>query len=236
MRMREASQRYDYVASPSFSLILRGFSLPFLVDLATINLSTMPRPPPPGPPSAFGRYLQVLRSVRAHRGERCECCGAPTRAAHHINAVGIQGIASGLTFEASNLLLVCGHCHSLFHPGQRSYPFEVDGRPAPSPRAPPRDALHAVYVELLAIERERLQVAVKIERERGFVVRFLAEKVYGPAPSTGRKASGAPGETSGEGAGPAVAGPPPDEDGGDDDLDELLSELGADDGAELGEP
>jgi hypothetical protein len=103
-----------------------------------------------------------------------------------------------------------------------------------------------VYVELLAIERERLQVAVKIERERGFVfpetsvivrdVRFLAEKVYGPAPSTGRKASGAPGETSGEGAGPAVAGPPPDEDGGDDDLDELLSELGADDGAELGEP
>jgi hypothetical protein len=126
------------------------------------------------------------------------------------------------------------------------HPFEVDGRPAPSPRAPPRDALHAVYVELLAIERERLQVAVKIERERGFVfpetsvivrdVRFLAEKVYGPAPSTARKASGAPGETLGEGAGPAVAGLPSDEGGGDDDLDELLSELGADDGAELGEP
>jgi len=119
------------------------------------------------------------------------------------------------------------------------HPFEVDGRPAPAPRAPPRDALHAVYVELLAIEQERLRVAVKIERERGFVfpetsvivrdVRFLAEKVYGPAPSTGRKASG-------EGAGPAVTGLPSDEGGGDDDLDELLSELGADDGAELGEP
>jgi len=81
----------------------------------------MPRPPPPGPPSAFGRYIQVLRSVRAERGERCECCGAPTRAAHHINAVGIQGIASGLTFEPGNLLLVCGDCHALFHPGQRSY-------------------------------------------------------------------------------------------------------------------
>ncbi len=78
-------------------------------------------PPPEQPPSAFGRYLQVLRSVRAERGERCECCGAPTRAAHHVNAVGIQGIASALTFEPGNLLLVCGHCHSLFHPGQRSY-------------------------------------------------------------------------------------------------------------------
>lgn len=69
-------------------------------------------------------------------------------------------------------------------------PFEVDGRPAPATRAPPREALHAVYVELLAIEQERLRVAVRIERERGFVfpetsvivrdVRSLAEKVYGP--------------------------------------------------------
>lgn len=119
----------------------------------------------------------------------------------------------------------------------RGEPFEVDGRPAPAPRAPPRDALHAVYVELLAIERERLQVAVKIERERGFVfpetsvivrdVRFLAEKVYGP--STARKASGAPVE----GAGPAVAGLTLD-DGGE--LGALLDELGADDAAELGEP
>lgn len=71
-------------------------------------------------------------------------------------------------------------------------PFEVDGRPAPAPRAPPRDALREVYVELLAIERERLAVAVRIERERGFVfpettvivrdVRTLAEKVYGVEP------------------------------------------------------
>ena len=69
--------------------------------------------------------------------------------------------------------------------------FEVDGRPAPAPRAPPREALREVYEELLAIERERLAVAVRIERERGFVfpetsvivrdVRTLAEKVYGPA-------------------------------------------------------
>lgn len=68
-------------------------------------------------------------------------------------------------------------------------PFEVDGRPAPTPRAPPQGQLREVYVELLAIERERLAVAVRIERERGFVfpettvivrdVRTLAEKVYG---------------------------------------------------------
>ena len=83
--------------------------------------------------------------------------------------------------------------------------FEVDGRPAPAPRAPPREALREVYEELLAIERERLHVAVRIERERGFVfpetsvivrdVRTLAEKVYGPAAaaSTGAGPGGAEG-------------------------------------------
>lgn len=76
--------------------------------------------------------------------------------------------------------------------GEEPPAFEVDGRPAPAPRAPPRDALLDVYVELLAIERARLQVAVRIEQERGFVfpetsvivrdVRFLAEKVHGVPP------------------------------------------------------
>lgn len=78
--------------------------------------------------------------------------------------------------------------------------FEVDGRPAPAPRAPPRDALREVYVELLAIERERLAVAVRIERERGFVfpetsvivrdVRTLAEKVYGSTSTENTPAGG----------------------------------------------
>jgi hypothetical protein len=121
--------------------------------------------------------------------------------------------------------------------------FEVDGRPAPAPRAPPRDALREVYEELLAIERQRLQVAVRIERERGFVfpettvivrdVRFLAEKVYGAAPSgPGRERAGeeapplAPPTGAGERAGEldslldGLAG----EDG---ELDALLGELGA---------
>jgi len=122
----------------------------------------------------------------------------------------------------------------------RGEPFEVDGRPAPAPRAPPRDALLRVYEELLTIERARLQVAVRIERERGIVfpetsvidrdVRALAEKVYGPAPSTARKASGAPVESTG----PAVAGLALDD--GGDELGALLDELGADDAAESGEP
>ena len=128
--------------------------------------------------------------------------------------------------------------------------FEVDGRPAPAPRAPPRDALREVYVELLTIERARLQVAVRIEQERGFVfpetsvivrdVRFLAEKVYGPAPSTGRKGGQPALDAPEEGAGvPVPAGLPPvdgAEGSEDDDLDDLLDELGADDGADLGEP
>ena len=128
--------------------------------------------------------------------------------------------------------------------------FEVDGRPAPAPRAPPRDALREVYVELLAIERARLQVAVRIEQERGFVfpetsvivrdVRFLAEKVYGPVPSTGRKGGQPALDAPEEGAGvPVPAGLPPvdgAEGSEDDDLDDLLAELGADDGPDLGGP
>lgn len=117
--------------------------------------------------------------------------------------------------------------------------FEVDGRPAPAPRAHPRDALREVYVELLAIERERLQVAVRIERERGFVfpetsvivrdVRFLAEKVYGPTPSTGRNEE----EDTAEGVAP------PSSSG---ELDGILTEPAKDSGElgalfrELGEP
>ena len=134
--------------------------------------------------------------------------------------------------------------------GEEPQAFEVDGRPAPAPRAPPRDALRSVYVELLAIERARLQVAVRIEQERGFVfpetsvivrdVRFLAEKVYGPVPSTGRKTPPAP--LDGQEAGAQASLPPgqPTFEGGegsdDNDLDALLDELGADDGPDLGEP
>ncbi len=124
--------------------------------------------------------------------------------------------------------------------------FEVDGRPAPAPRAPPRDALLEVYEELLAIERARLQVAVRIERERGFVfpetsvivrdVRFLAEKVYGPAPSTGRKGGMAPLEAPDAPARTGPAGLPGVDAAEDGELDALLDELTADDGADLGEP
>lgn len=81
-------------------------------------------------------------------------------------------------------------------------PFEADGRPAPAPSAPPRDALREVYVQLLAIEQERLAVAVRIEKECGFIfpetsvivrdVRTLAEKLYGPAASSDGKAAPAP--------------------------------------------
>ncbi len=128
--------------------------------------------------------------------------------------------------------------------------FEVDGRPAPAPRAPPRDALLEVYEELLLIERARLQVAVRIERERGFVfpetsvivrdVRFLAEKVYGPTPSTSRKGGMAPLDAPEAGTRALLrAGQPSaesDEGNEDGELDALLDELGAEDGADLGEP
>lgn len=73
------------------------------------------------PLGPLARYRRLLVQIRQQRGERCEVCGVPARAAHHVNAVGIQGIASALTFEPSNLLLICSHCHTLMHPGQRSY-------------------------------------------------------------------------------------------------------------------
>lgn len=81
-------------------------------------LSSKTQEKPLGP---LARYRRLLVAIRAERGERCEVCGVPARACHHVNAVGIQGIASALTFEPSNLLLICSHCHTLMHPGQRSY-------------------------------------------------------------------------------------------------------------------
>lgn len=73
------------------------------------------------PPSPLARYRRVLAAVRAERGERCEACGYPTRMAHHVNAVGITGIADALVHEPANLLLLCDDCHALMHPGRRGY-------------------------------------------------------------------------------------------------------------------
>lgn len=120
---------------------------------------------------------------------------------------------------------------------------ELPERPQPLATAPPRSALLEVYVELLAIARERLAVAVRIERERGFVfpettvisrdVRTLAEKVYGPAAegevTAARSARGAPATEpvpapTAEGAG--------DESDGAAEVEALLRELG-DMGGEL---
>ena len=75
------------------------------------------------PASPLARYRRVLASVRQERGERCEACGVPARAAHHVIAVGIAGIASELVFEPANLLILCDNCHCLFHPGRRFYPW-----------------------------------------------------------------------------------------------------------------
>ena len=71
--------------------------------------------------SPLARYRRVLAALRSERGERCEACGEPTRSAHHVNAVGITGIADALAYEPANLLLLCDHCHTLMHPGRRAY-------------------------------------------------------------------------------------------------------------------
>lgn len=72
-------------------------------------------------PSPLARYRRTLATVRIERGERCEVCSTPTRSAHHVNAVGITGIADALVYEPANLLMLCDHCHTLMHPGRRSY-------------------------------------------------------------------------------------------------------------------
>lgn len=91
--------------------------------------------------------------------------------------------------------------------------FAAGDRPVPASKAPPRQALRAVYEHLLSVEQERLAVAVRIERERGIVfpetsvivrdVRTLAEKLYGPGASGEEEPPGEPP------AGVAVAGAEP---------------------------
>ena len=129
-------------------------------------------------------------------------------------------------------------------------------RPVPAPRAPPRQALRAVYEHLLAVEQERLAVAVRIERERGIVfpetsvivrdVRTLAEKLYGPGAGGEEEPPGEPpAGVAVAGAGPAAgaAGGAPGgagdvgggelDAGGDDaagEVDALLAGLGDLDG------
>ena len=127
--------------------------------------------------------------------------------------------------------------------------FAAGGRPVPASKAPPREALREVYLQLLAIEQERLAVAVRIERERSIVfpetsvivrdVRTLAEKLYGPGAGGQEEPPGEP--PAGAGAGPAAGaagGAPGGAAAGDDggglgdafdaagEVDALLDELG----------
>ena len=131
----------------------------------------------------------------------------------------------------------------------------AQGRPVPASKAPPREALREVYLQLLAIEQERLAVAVRIERERSIVfpetsvivrdVRTLAEKLYGP----GAGGEGAPpGEPPAGAGGPAAGaagapgGAPGDVEGGElgdafdaaGEVDALLDELGQVEGLDGG--
>lgn len=79
-------------------------------------------------------------------------------------------------------------------------------RPVPAQKAPPRDALREVYVELLAIEQARLAEAVRIESERKIVfpettviakdVRYLAERVHGVVDASGLAGAPRDGATS----------------------------------------
>lgn len=148
--------------------------------------------------------------------------------------------------------------------GQQPASTPLD-RPVPASKAPPRQALRAVYEHLLAVEQERLAVAVRIERERGIVfpetsvivrdVRTLAEKLYGSgaegeAGQGGEGAQAPPGAPPRAAAGAAGAGAAPGgagdveggelDAGGDDaagEVDALLAGLGDLDGepGELGD-
>ena len=124
---------------------------------------------------------------------------------------------------------------------------QVEGRPVPAPRAPPRQALRAVYEQLLAVEQQRLSVAVRIEHERSIVfpetsvivrdVRYLAEKLYGGAEEAGQggvSAGSPPGEPP---TAPSKASAEPfDGDAFDaaGEVDALLGELGQVEGLDGG--
>lgn len=74
------------------------------------------------------RYRAVVAAVLDERGRVCEACGAPATHCHHIAPVSFTSIHSELVYEPANLIVLCDECHSLMHPGHRSYDWKAARR------------------------------------------------------------------------------------------------------------
>jgi len=78
-----------------------------------------------------GIYLAFVRAVRAERGDRCEACKRTASEArerrlhvHHLWPIAASGIQDALATCRANVLLLCGWCHKLQHPGKREVPWD----------------------------------------------------------------------------------------------------------------
>ena len=82
------------------------------------------QPPPPSLRRQYRQFIQAM--LTKHR--RCQSCGNTARETgtkrlfvHHLMTVKQLGLFDPSTIDAGNAIVLCSHCHSMFHPGLRDY-------------------------------------------------------------------------------------------------------------------
>lgn len=83
----------------------------------------------------FKAYKRFVQRIRDERGNRCQACKRTAEEArdarltvHHLLPVAQSGIDDALATSPCNVLLLCGYCHKLQHPGARSWPWDMASR------------------------------------------------------------------------------------------------------------
>ncbi len=81
---------------------------------------------------AFQKYVQFCADIRVERNYRCQACGRTAEQAgdrklhpHHLWPVAKSGVNDALVQSRGNVLLLCGFCHKLQHPGMRRWLWDM---------------------------------------------------------------------------------------------------------------
>ena len=80
--------------------------------------------PPPGLRAQYRAFIRAMLNKHRH----CQSCGNTARATgtprlfvHHLMHVAQLGVNDPAVTDAGNTLVLCSHCHGLFHIGLRDY-------------------------------------------------------------------------------------------------------------------
>lgn len=85
-----------------------------------------------GSAATFKSYVDFCATLRVERNRRCQSCGRTAEEAgdrklhpHHLWPVAKSGVSDALVQSRANVLLVCGWCHKLQHPGHRRWLWDL---------------------------------------------------------------------------------------------------------------